>query len=406
MDNAVEYILTHYQLPKYKNDPMSRAVLKALINALKPKELKVLQKRLKRGSSRWQTGSELYREAEKVMSRQKTIKNEPVARLLKQFTDKRRGKVVDSRAKLKDRFAHQDFGMQRKILKVFLMGAKIDRLWAYKQLRGNWDDFFTDDIKALWEKHHEQECERLVIQFLPTEYILDNITLLNKDGNYSWLCIRLIQHPQFQVDKARLTEVVKNGHFIFSYKEDIEYLYILAKSHSKIENGEATRILFEHIAKEIKNNSYSSYYPITRAPASDKFGEIGIYDDFFPSTKWMSDVSRILWCMGQLGLIEELISFEEWDKMVQQRFKTAFERQESWLEPFDPDKNFKLFREVVAECIPYEYKYLIHFPFNTHNHFDDTNQKVSEVDLKQNPAIITLIDEYDLKVVKSSKKDY
>ena len=42
----------------------------------------------------------------------------------KQFTNKKSGKVVSARAKLKDRFAQQDFLSQRKIIKAFLFGVK------------------------------------------------------------------------------------------------------------------------------------------------------------------------------------------------------------------------------------------------------------------------------------------
>ena len=66
MDNALEFILTHYQLPKYK-DFNSRAVLKALVNTLNYAELKELQKKLKRTSSRWNVGFDLYNESEKVL---------------------------------------------------------------------------------------------------------------------------------------------------------------------------------------------------------------------------------------------------------------------------------------------------------------------------------------------------
>ena len=135
MDNALEFILTHYQLPKYK-DFNSRAVLKALVNTLNYAELKELQKKLKRTSSRWNVGFDLYNESEKVLGSNKPKKNETISCLLKQFTNKKSGKVVSARAKLKDRFAQQDFLSQRKIIKAFLIGAKLDREWAYGRLKG------------------------------------------------------------------------------------------------------------------------------------------------------------------------------------------------------------------------------------------------------------------------------
>ena len=59
MDNALEYILTHYQLPKYK-DFSCRVVLKALVNTLNYAELKELQGKLKRGASPSNMGNDIY----------------------------------------------------------------------------------------------------------------------------------------------------------------------------------------------------------------------------------------------------------------------------------------------------------------------------------------------------------
>ena len=245
MDSALEYILAKYQLPKYKNYS-DRAVLKALVNTLNSAELKELQKRLKRGHSQGSVGTVLYNEAEKALCTNHHQKNETISCLLKHFTNKKSGKVGVSRPKLQDRFDKQDFQVQRKILKAFLAGSQMDRVWAYKKLRRNWDDCFADEIKTLWEKHHDKECEKVVIRFLPTDYVFDNLPLLDSDENYSWLCTRLINHPQFHFDKERLSRC----EHIYWGPDDVEYLYILAKSKSSIERDKATRILYKMLIKK------------------------------------------------------------------------------------------------------------------------------------------------------------
>ena len=169
MDNPLEYILTHYQLPKYK-DFSSRAVLKALVNTLNHAELKELQGKLKRGTSPSNIGNELYNEIEKTLNANQPQKNEPISYLLKQFTDKRSGKVAISRPKLQDRFDKQDFHSQRKILKAFLAGSKRDRVWAYKKLKRNWDAFFADEVQHVFAgeifRHLFQEGHHFVrVQF-------------------------------------------------------------------------------------------------------------------------------------------------------------------------------------------------------------------------------------------------
>ncbi len=394
--NALEYILAKYQLPKYKK-VSNRAVLKALVSTLKTKELKELQKKLKRTSSRWDVGFDLYNEAEKVLGSNKPKKNETISRLLKQFTDKKSGKVASSRVKLKDRFAQQDFLSQRNIIKAFLMGSKLDREWAYGRLKCNWDNFFSDDIKALWEQYHDTECELIVIRFLPIDYILENLSLLDSDENYSWLCTRLIKHPQFQFDRNRLS----NCPHIF-WSGEIEYLYILAKSKSHIENGEATRILYESIATTINNHekvpgdvtTLSDQYSPKR-----KFDLVGVVDGFIPSTKWLQSVQRVLWCMGKLGLVDELIAFEEWDKGVQYKFFQTWQ-SENYFFYYSAQECYDLFRMIVAECIPDRYKYLIPISYGMQKQ-EVWKSKETIFDPKKNPAIAMTMEEFDMEMVEN-----
>ena len=70
------------------------------------------------------------------------------------------------------------------------------------------------------------------------EYVYDNLPALDTHGNYTNLCIKLIHHPKFQIDKERLKE-----DFVFYDYPEVEYLYILAKSKSKIEEGSHTHYL-------------------------------------------------------------------------------------------------------------------------------------------------------------------
>lgn len=390
MDNVLEYILTHYQLPKYR-DFSSRAVLKALVNTLNHAELKELQGKLKRGTSPSNIGNDLYNEIEKVFNADQPQKNEPISHLLKQFTDKRSGKVAISRPKLQDRFDKQDFQSQRKILKAFLAGAKRDRVWAYKKLNSNWDVFFADDIKALWEKYHDKDCERVVIRFLPVEYIIENLPLLDSDDNYSWLCTRLINHPQFHLDKERLS---KCDH-IYWGPDDVEYLYILAKSKSSIERDEATRILYKMLIaqlmyhKEIPESYERIYDNSTMWRGMELIKEV---DGLVPTTKWFTVVRRVLWCMGELGLTEELIAFEEWDQKVQYWFDKRIRGEEYWL-CHDAQEYYDLFRTIVMESIPDRFRYLIN---------EELESRKKRTESMKKPAIDSFIDEFNLEIIDNN----
>ena len=382
--NALDYILANYQCEKYQNSLAERSVLRALVHTLNKEGLLILQKKLKRGSSKWSVGRGLYEEAIKVMGKIQPHRNESISALLKAFTDKKGGKVADARAELRDRFDKQSFLTQRKILKAMLYASKQDRVWAYKQLSNTWDDFFFEDVKALWEQYHEKECVAVIIKHFPMEYVYDNLSVLETRGNYTNLCIKLIHHPKFQIDKERLKE-----DFVFYGYPEVEYLYILAKSKSKIEEGEATHTLFNQMAVFINTHDTPPKYLGNR---SYNFGQQ--IEEWSVSTKHFDFVSGILWCMGELELVEELIAFEEWDNMVKIKFLGCEELQYmgNAYSPEEEKELWHLFLQTIKECLPTEYQQLVL------TEFPSAKPEIGKL-AKSNPAFNTLIENFGLEVV-------
>lgn len=384
---ALDYILANYQQEKYQASLAERAVLRALVHTLNKEELLKLQKKLKRGTSKWSVGNGLYKEAAKVLNKIQPHKNESISALLNAFTDKQSGKVAEARAELRDRFGKQSFQMQRKILKAMLSASKQDRVWTYKQLGNVWDDYFFEDVKNLWEQYHEKECGAMIIKHFPMEYVYENLSALDTHGNYTNLCIKLIHHPKFQIDKERLKE-----DFVFYGHPEVEYLYILAKSKSKIEKGEATRTLFNQMAVFINIVNTPPKFIGNRAYNFERQIEDGNV-----TTKHLEFVSCVLWCMGELGLVEELIAFEEWDNIVKHRFYSD-EEVEYLTRGYNTDcikELWNLYRQTIVECLPNEYQQLVQVKFTS-----PPRQEVSFEEMKQcNPALNTLVDQFGLTVI-------
>lgn len=382
---ALDYILANYQQEKYQASLAERAVLRALVHTLNNKELLILQKKLKRGSSKWSVGKGLYEEAIKVMDKMQPHRNESISALLKAFTDKQSGKVAEARTKLRDRFDKQSFLTQRKILKAMLNASKQDRIWAYNRLNYNWDGFFFEDVKTLWEQYHEKKCGIVIIKYFPMEYVYDNLSALDTHGNYTNLCIKLIHHPKFQIDKERLKEAP-----IFYGSPEVEYLYILAKSKSKIEKGEATRTLFNQMAVFINIVDTPPKYLFNRSYNFER--QIEERD---VSTKHFDFVSGILWCMGELGLVDELIAFEEWDNMVRIKFLGSEELQYMGnAYSFEEKKEFwHLFLQSIRECLPTEYQQLVQVKWPS------TSKSSKDELLNKNPALLSLVEELGLEIV-------
>ena len=348
---ALDYILSHYQLPKYEKSLAERAVMKALVHTLNKEELLTLQKTLKRGSSKWSVGKGLYEEAAKVLNKLQPQRNESIPALLKAFTDKQSGKVVETRAELRDRFGKQSFQMQRKILKAMLNASKQDRVWGLNQLRKNWDNYFFDDVKALWEQYHEKECGAVITKHFPMAYVYDNLSALDTHDNYTSLCIKLMHHPKFQIDKDRLKEAP-----VFSGYNDVEYLYILAKSKSCVEKGFATNMLYRQMVTFINTYDSPPKYLGNRSYNFERQIE-----ERKVSTKYFDFVSGILWCMGELGLVEELIAFEEWDNMVKIKFLGNEELQYmgNAYSSEEEKELWNLFLQTITECLPKKFQQLV-----------------------------------------------
>ena len=133
--------------------------------------------------------------------------NRPAATLLKEFCNKKSGKVTDARRELQRRFSGLDWPLQKKIIIAHLESGKTDRLWAYNMLIPHWDDCFTDKLAELWDKHHEERCAWTIIRRMPEQYLLDHFDEFDKGNNYYYLCVRLANNPAFNIDKTRLSPI-------------------------------------------------------------------------------------------------------------------------------------------------------------------------------------------------------
>ena len=217
------------------------------------------------------------------------------------------------------------------------------------------------------------------------EYVYENLSALDTHGNYTNLCIKLIHHPKFQIDKERLKE-----DFVFYGYPEVEYLYILAKSRSNIEIGEATRTLFNQLAVFINTHDTPPKY--LRRPYD--FGQQ--IKDRCVSTKYFDVVSGILWCMGELGLVDELIAFEEWDNMVRINFLGSEELQYIGnAYSFEEEKGlWNLFLQTITECLPTEYQQLVQ------TKCPSISKPTKEELLSNSPALKSLVEKLGLEIVR------
>lgn len=178
--------------------------------------------------------------------------NQPIRRLLRDFEDKKSGKVVESRREIRRRFDYLDRPQQVRFLKACFQSCKSDREWAYEEVTAHWDPKFKDIISDLWHEFHEGGARRCIVKHFPIEFVAQEIESLDNKETYYDLCLRLCYYGKFSIDKNRLTPLqvlslyVKTG-YEASDAEIIEQLYRLL-----INVATDDYLLFEKIDRNAK----------------------------------------------------------------------------------------------------------------------------------------------------------
>ena len=114
------------------------------------------------------------------------------------------------------------------------------------------------------------------------------------------------------------------------------------------------------------------------------------------TTKHLEFVSCVLWCMGELGLVEELIAFEEWDNMVRIKFLGSEELQYmgNAYSSEEEKELWHLFLQTITECLPTEYQQLVQVKYSS------TPKPTKEDLLNNNPALNSLVEKLGLEIVR------
>lgn len=165
-----------------------------------------------------------------VMKNKKRKRNAPIATLIKNYVNKKSGKVSVSREEIKWRFNYLDWKDQKKILSAFLDSGITDREWAYGMLINYWDDSFMPKVKELWETYYEYKCSWSVIRYFPIEYIEEHITEFTDERDYYFICLRLAKDKSYVIDRSKLS--------------DIDYLALLYHTDRDITGDDALDTLF------------------------------------------------------------------------------------------------------------------------------------------------------------------
>lgn len=171
--------------------------------------------------------------------------NTPIATLIRNYQNKKSGKVVESRREIQRRFKCLDWVHQKKILLAFINASVTDRDWASRKMYVFWDKSFIPIVKTLWELYHEEPLSWLIIRYFPKNYLKLNMDALVKRRNYYYLCQRFIDDEDFVIDKERL------------YESDLINLYTISKKQVA---DEVISEAFFSLIRKICIKDYNSTY--------------------------------------------------------------------------------------------------------------------------------------------------
>lgn len=257
--------------------------------------------------------------------------NTPIATLIKDYTNKHSRRVSVSRSEMQTRYNYLDWSEQKKIIHAFLDSSKTDRQWAYSVLLENWDNSFESRIRSLWEQFHEQRCSWIIIRYLPVEYVIQNINNFTGERDYFFICMRLAKDKCFEIDKNKLSRT--------------DYLAVLYHTSRSLDPSEAKDILYN----TVHDNCYKMDYEIEL----DKYAVIDKGDIICPNQ--LKEVCLVLYYIRKLNCGEVSGQFNNWNDRVR---KMILESSELKIVNQDISKLSKIDYENRMKQIVRKYAYI------------------------------------------------
>lgn len=209
--------------------------------------------------------------------------NDPIDRVVDDYVNRRKGKLLEAKLQLRKRFDGLDHDIQEKVMMAFMeQGSQREREFIYSKLYG--DGFWVDDyiplVQRWWEQFHDGKMGKVVVKYCPREYIMEHLEELDHRCNYATLCLRTGMTP----DPERLPAWT--------------YLYVLKTSGGQLRFREGEKVILGWVRQHLYERQ-----------GSDAELLHSIFD--------VPYVSRMLAYLGEMGMAEDILAIEEFDKRMQ-----------------------------------------------------------------------------------------
>ena len=264
------------------------------------------------------------------MRNQKRKRNTPIKTLIRNYVNKKSGKVAVSRDEIKWRFDHLDWKDQKKILAAFLDSCMSDREWAYGKVLDYWDESFEPKVKELWETYHEYKCSWSVIRYFPLDYITAHMDEFTDERDYYFICLRLAKDKSYVIDRSKLS--------------DIDYLALLYHTDRSISADEALDTLY-HVVHDCCIND-------TFLARLERLGE-GKYRDVITPMNFR-EVNLAFYYVVKLQQYETAWLFRQWNESVEETIYNSPEFKAIDKNELDSDYEYERRRIAIANLYAYK----------------------------------------------------
>jgi len=351
--DTTKYILENYQpigvdkydSPIYQDDETE--IMTAILNTMSKEKLEQLSEVLPHSRLYWHIFDMLNRQ-DYVYHAPKSKRQLSINTLIKHFSQSIKGKRQSARWDLRERFDHQSFTDQMKIMRLFLAGTKTDRDWCYRKMLKWWDDAIIPDLEKAWIEHKDQQCVKTAAMRLPEDFIKEHQEAMGQ-LDYKSVCHRLAYDENYVIDKNRLSPT--------------DYCFIIAHAHRRISDQDADQLLFTHIKYLIGQKDeywcmpemFRTYYG---RGVKDQIEDKARY---VPSLLFYRSVGYMIWALGQSGNAPTIIKFHQWNKKLQNNMPQYLAKEMSKDQIYDfmtsdfheyQKWNWGIFTKYAYETIP------------------------------------------------------
>ena len=264
-------------------------------------------------------------------------RNNPIANVIKNYIDKKSGKVIVSRNEIQRRFFGLDWEDQKHILEAFLASGKTDREWAYSGLLRLWDDSFETKVLELWETYHEEKCAWVVVRHCSEAYIVNHLEELSFGINYYVIWLRMAARKDFVIERSRLS--------------GRDFVLAMHNAGRGIPHDEALDILYSEVCKWcLSNEPFYGVRDVLRTLHRTAS---------FSSTN-LPNISTILYYLFEMRLSDISVHFHEWDNKVNEVIQGSTEvadLNKKMLSDWEYNQQLALIaQKYLYHALPQQYK--------------------------------------------------